>query len=234
MSTRMTAAPPPLAFGTFKLRGDELRQALHTALAVGYRHIDTATCYRNEEVVGEVLQDEIGSGRLTREDVFITSKLAPKEQGYEQARAAVLGSLERLQLEYIDLYLIHWPGVAGLRREDPGNQEPRRHSWRALEELQGEGKVRHIGVSNYTVRHLQELLQRCHVPPFLNQVECHPLCQQRELRDYCHQHNILLECDPARIKANFQVPPTLTEDELEQLDALDQNHHLCWDPTLVP
>eukprot|EP00043_Microstomoeca_roanoka_P008035 m.77641 g.77641 ORF g.77641 m.77641 type:complete len:277 (-) comp14074_c0_seq1:35-865(-) len=272
----MAAWPPPrIAFGTFKLRGDAARDAVRCALNEGYTHIDTATCYRNEIEIGEVLAEMFDKDMLKRQDIFITSKLAPKEQGYEQAKRAVNESLQRLRLDYIDLYLIHWPGVSGLRREDPGNRSPRLESWRALEELVQEGKVRHIGVSNFTVTHLQDLLAQCTIPPSLNQVEFHPLCQQIELRTFCKDHNILLQAysplgcgellshdvvaslaashnvqpgqvllswalervdclavkssSPERIKQNLQLCDLSTED-LQRLDQLNSNHHICWDP----
>eukprot|EP01147_Barroeca_monosierra_P002952 gene2952-5753_t len=181
------------AVGTFQLKGDDLRQTLEHALRVGYRRIDTATCYRNEEIVGEVVAKAIQDGTLTRDDLFITSKLAPKEQGRAQARAAVLASLDKLGLDYIDTYLIHWPGVGGLKREDTRNQIFRKESWESLEQLNKEEIVNEIGVSNYTIHHLQELLGHCTIRPARNQVEFHPLCQQKELRAFCNQHEIAVE-----------------------------------------
>tara|TARA_R110002050_G_scaffold77725_2_gene165833 strand:+ start:568 stop:1401 length:834 start_codon:yes stop_codon:yes gene_type:complete len=182
---------PPIGFGTHLLREEEAYNAVYCALTCGYRLIDTATIYRNEEHVGRAIRDFCEERKhVKREDIFLVSKLSPREQGYEAAKKAVEESLERLQVSYIDLYLIHWPGKAKLK---PGNVEHkkwRRESWEALEELCKEQKLRYIGVSNYTVRHMEELLAHCNLPPFVNQVEMHPRCTQIHLAGFCRDRGV--------------------------------------------
>ncbi len=178
---------PALGLGVFRSDpGEETRGAVATALEAGYRHVDTARAYGNERDVGRALA---GSG-LRREEVFVTTKLWNSDHGYDQARWACDQSLHRLGLEYVDLYLIHWP-VEGLRRE----------SWRALERIVADGKARAIGVSNYTTRHLEELLGDCRVSPMVNQVEFHPFLFQRDLLDFCRRHGVVLEAYSPLVKA---------------------------------
>lgn len=151
---------PRLGLGVFRSEaGIETENAVRWALEAGYRHIDTARVYMNEVDVGHALS----TAELTREDVFVTTKLWNADHGYDQTIAACRESLGRLGLDYIDLYLVHWP-VEGLRGE----------SWRAMEQLLADGMVRAIGVSNYMARHLTELLDVCNVVPAVNQFELHP------------------------------------------------------------
>lgn len=124
--------------------------------------------------------------------MFITSKLSPADHGYQQAREAFFESLDDLGLDYLDLYLIHWPAAQGVPMTSEQNAVKRRESWRALESLYKEGKVRAIGVSNYTVQHLEQLREYAEITPHVNQVEFHPQCQQKELVAYCEKHNIKL------------------------------------------
>ncbi|CAI5494591.1 unnamed protein product [Closterium sp. Naga37s-1] len=177
---------PRLALGTFKAKGGEVKEAVKAALAAGYRHIDTASVYKNEAEIGEAIR-EYG---IAREEVFITSKASPYEHGFQQALAACAASLERLQTDYLDLYLLHWPGVAKLDRASEKNAEIRLESWRALEQLQREGKCRAIGVSNFTAAHLDHLMTNSAAPPAVNQVEVHPLLTQQPLRAYCAERGI--------------------------------------------
>lgn len=185
---------PTLFLGTFRIRGfDVIDACLDAALAAGYRGIDTAGVYRNEAEIGSALFDADGLVQrhgLSRSDLFITSKLAPSHQGYEMAKKACLQSIQKLRCGYLDLYLIHWPGVQGLRHSDPKQAELRRESWRALEELQAAGQLRHIGVSNYEQPHLEELRRYAKAPCSVLQTECHPLLQRRELRQYCSSRGI--------------------------------------------
>ncbi|MDP3025807.1 MAG: aldo/keto reductase [candidate division Zixibacteria bacterium] len=170
---------PIFGLGTFQTRsGKETREAVLYALQVGYRLIDTASIYGNEEDVGEAVRK---SG-IPREEIFITTKLWNTDHGYDKALTAFERSLERLGLSYVDLYLIHWP-EGGLRNE----------SWKALERIIKEGKCRAIGVSNYTIRHLKELLKNSPTVPAVNQVEFHPYLYQKELLEFCHSHKIQLE-----------------------------------------
>ncbi|KAK1154948.1 glyoxal reductase isoform X2 [Acipenser oxyrinchus oxyrinchus] len=184
---------PVLGLGTFKLRGYEaVYRALDAALAEGYRSFDTAAVYRNEGDIGRALKELLPRHGLTRPDVFITSKLGPKDHGSE-ARAACEVSLEQLGWGYLDLYLIHWPGKQGWQSEDLRNREVRRESWEALEEMYKSGRFRAIGVSNYTLTHLQELLGSCKVSPAVLQVEYHPRLVQNGLLSFCRETGIHLQ-----------------------------------------
>ena len=170
---------PLLGLGVYLMRpGRETYQAVRTALETGYRLVDTASIYKNEEDVGKAVRD---SG-IRREEVFITTKLWNDDHGYDAAMRAFDASLKRLGLDTIDLYLIHFP-VRHLRHE----------SWRALEKLLESGRTRAIGVSNYTVRHLEELLGRSSVPPAVNQVEFSPFLYQRDLLEFCRKNRIQIE-----------------------------------------
>jgi diketogulonate reductase-like aldo/keto reductase len=173
---------PVLGLGVFQSPpGPTTRRAVRWALDLGYRHIDTAAMYGNESDVGEAVRES----RLPRDEVFVTTKLWHSDHGFEPAQKAARKSLERLNLSYIDLYLIHWP-----RANSP---EERLGSWRALERLRKDGVCRAIGVSNYTVRHLKELAVHSDVTPAVNQVEFHPFVFDPELFDYCQEHGIRLE-----------------------------------------
>lgn len=173
---------PVLGLGVFQSPpGATTRQAVRWALDLGYRHIDTASMYGNESDVGEAVRES----RLSREEVFVTTKLWHSDHGFEPAQQAARKSLARLNLSYIDLYLIHWP-----RANSP---EERLASWRALERLKKDGVCRAIGVSNYTVRHLKELSDHSDVTPDVNQVEFHPFVFDPELFGYCREHGIRLE-----------------------------------------
>jgi methylglyoxal/glyoxal reductase len=173
-------AMPRYGLGDYETgRGKRTENAVQWALEAGYRHIDTAALYGNEADVGRVLQRAIAEGRLKREDVFVTTKLWNSEHGYDRALKAFERSMGELGLEQLDLYLIHWP-VKGSRRE----------SWRALEKLYADGRVRAIGVSNYTRRHLEELLGHAKTAPAVNQIELHPFGQQRDTVACCLEHGI--------------------------------------------
>lgn len=173
---------PVLGLGVFQTPpGAVTVQAVRWALEAGYRHIDTAAMYGNEADVGRAIRE---SG-LDRKEVFVTTKLWYTEHGFESAKKAARASLERLGLAYIDLYLIHWP------RADPPSA--RLETWRAFEELQQEGVCRAIGVSNYTVRHLEELAAHSKVPPAVDQVEFHPFVFDPAFVAYCKDHGIHIE-----------------------------------------
>ncbi|KAG9346462.1 hypothetical protein JZ751_006773 [Albula glossodonta] len=181
------AQMPLLGLGTFRLRGsEETQRVVDAALTAGYRAFDTAAVYRNEADLGCALRDLLPKHGLTRDDIFITSKLGPRDQG-SKARQGCTQSLEQLGFDYIDLYLIHWPGTQGLGVGDKRNIENRAKSWATLEEFYAAGKFRAIGVSNYTPGHLNELLQMCQVRPAVLQVEFHPKLAQRELRELCRE-----------------------------------------------
>ncbi|MCI4168593.1 glyoxal/methylglyoxal reductase [Bacillus spizizenii] len=170
---------PWFGLGVFKVEnGSEATESVKAAIKNGYRSIDTAAVYKNEEGVGIGIKE---SG-VAREELFITSKVWNEDQGYETTLAAFEKSLERLQLDYLDLYLIHWPG-----------KDKYKDTWRALEKLYKDGKIRAIGVSNFQVHHLEELLKDAEIKPMVNQVEFHPRLTQKELRDYCKEQGIQLE-----------------------------------------
>ncbi|XP_037078001.1 aldo-keto reductase family 1 member A1-A-like [Pollicipes pollicipes] len=181
---------PKVSYGTYKVAGKNMEELLDAALDAGYRSIDTAEGYRNEAAIGAALARLLPAHGLTRPEVFLTSKLAPRSQGYESCLKAVAASLDALQTSYIDLYLIHWPGAAGLDPADPRHAELRAGSWRALEHLLAAGTLRAIGVSNYGRAHLRQLLDICSTAPHVNQVECHPYYQQKELREFCGKNSI--------------------------------------------
>ncbi|MEN1989716.1 MULTISPECIES: aldo/keto reductase [Paenibacillus] len=170
---------PWLGFGVFKVKdGQEAVDAVRTAIETGYRSIDTAKAYNNETGVAQGIRE---SG-IAREDLFITTKVWNSDQGYESTLAAFEASMERLELDYLDLYLIHWP-VKGKYKD----------TWRALERLHREGRIRAIGVSNFQIHHLEDLMTEATVVPAVNQIELHPLLNQQELRDYCSKHKIQVE-----------------------------------------
>ncbi len=176
---RSGGAIPQVGLGVWQSpRGDVTRGAVLAALRLGYRHVDTARIYGNEADVGGAVRD---SG-VPRGEVFVTTKLWNDDQGFDRALRAFDTSLAKLGLDYVDLYLIHWP-VAGKRLD----------SWRALERIKAEGRARHIGVSNYLVPHLEELLASATEPPAVDQIEIHPFLQQRETRAFCKKHDIVVE-----------------------------------------
>lgn len=174
---------PWLGLGVFLAKeGTEVIQTVKAALKYGYLSIDTAAAYNNEEGVGRAIAESIAEGTVAREDIFVTSKVWNSNQGYDSTLAAFNESLHKLNLDYLDLYLIHWP-VKGKYKE----------TWRALEKVYAEGKVKAIGVSNFQVHHLDDLLQDATVVPAVNQIELHPLLAQQQLRDYCKSKNIQVE-----------------------------------------
>lgn len=181
VSLNTGAKMPAIGFGTWKIfPNGRAKHATEAALKAGYRLIDTARIYGNERGVGQAIR---GSG-VPRQEIFVTTKLWNNKQGFDSAHKAFNDSLKRLGLDFVDLYLLHWP-VTGKRLD----------SWRALEEIYASGRARSIGVSNFTVRHLIELLENSNVLPAVNQVEFHPFLykEQRELLEFCKQHNILVE-----------------------------------------
>ncbi|NYF25290.1 aldo/keto reductase [Sporosarcina sp. JAI121] len=174
---------PWLGLGVFKVEeGQELVNAVKTAITHGYRSIDTAAIYGNEVGVGQGVRQAMAETGVAREDLFITSKVWNSELGYETTIAAYEESLTKLDIDYLDLYLIHWP-VAGKYKD----------AWRALETLYKEGRVKAIGVSNFQIHHLEDLMKDAEIKPMLNQVEYHPRLTQKELHAFCLRHDIQLE-----------------------------------------
>jgi len=169
---------PIFGLGTYLLTGNPGQKAIEFALGIGYRLIDTATLYNNEKIVGNAIKNS----KIPREEVFITSKVWNSDQGYSRTINAFNKSLSNLGFDYMDLYLIHWP-VEGKWKD----------TWEALEELYNKGKVRAIGVSNFYILHLEELLKIASIKPMVNQIEFHPFLYKKEILEFCQEQGIVLE-----------------------------------------
>ncbi|PFD52094.1 aldo/keto reductase [Bacillus cereus] len=258
---------PWFGLGVFKVEdGPELVEAVKSAIKAGYRSIDTAAIYGNEKAVGEGIRAGIKEAGISREDLFITSKVWNSDQGYETTLAAYEESLKKLALDYLDLYLVHWP-VEGKYKD----------TWRALETLYKEKRVRAIGVSNFQIHHLQDVMKDAEIKPMINQVEYHPRLTQKELQAFCKEQGIQMEAwsplmqgqlldneklqeiaekhgkttaqvilrwdlqngvitipkstKEHRIIANADIFNfELTKEDMEKIDALNQNHRVGPDP----
>lgn len=254
---------PQFGLGVYKVeKGLQIENTVKDAINIGYRLIDTAAFYENEEGVGKAIKE---SG-VPREELFITTKVWNTDQGYDQTLNAFDNSLKKMGLDYIDLYLIHWPV-----------KEKYLETWRALEKLYKDGKARAIGVSNFQIHHLKDILENSSEKPAVNQVELHPLLSQTELRAFCSEHNIKVQAwspiargrvlEDSDIKEIAQrhgksaaqiilrwhlqngimvIPKSvkkdrlrenadifdfeLTEDEMKQMNALNNNHRFGADP----
>ncbi|MBO0993951.1 aldo/keto reductase [Bacillus sp. SD088] len=171
---------PQLGYGVWKVPNEEAENAVAQALETGYRLIDTAKIYGNEVGVGQAL----AKSSLSREDIFLTTKVWNADQGYETTLKAMDESLEKLGLDYVDLYLIHWPTP---------KFDTYVETYKALEKLYKDGRTKAIGVCNFDIEHLQRIMDECDVVPAVNQVECHPYLQQKELKQFCKEHGIYLE-----------------------------------------
>ncbi len=174
---------PLLGLGTWEISdGNAVANAIHWAISAGYRHFDTATIYGNEKSVGQGIKNAMQEYDLKREEIFVTTKLWISSFQYDKALKAFERSLKSLNLDYVDLYLLHWP--------EPTH---RQDAWKALEKIFKDGKARSIGVSNYYQHHLEELLNETDVIPTVNQVELTPYLYLKDLKDFCENHDIRLE-----------------------------------------
>ncbi|ERM16872.1 aldo/keto reductase [Brevibacillus laterosporus] len=192
---------PWFGIGVFKVEeGSELVAAVKSAIKHGYRSIDTAAIYGNETSVGQAIHEGIQEANISREDLFVTSKVWNADLGYEATLAAFETSLNKLGLEYLDLYLIHWP-VKGKYKE----------AWRALEKLYKDGRVKAIGVSNFQIHHLEDLMGEAEVKPMINQVEFHPYLTQKELITFCRTHDIQMEAWSPLMQGQLLDNPVLQE-----------------------
>lgn len=172
---------PQLGFGVWQVEdGEQAINAVKKAIEVGYRSIDTAAVYKNEEGVGEAIR----ISNIPREELFITTKVWNADQGYEATLKAFDESMKKLGFDYLDLYLIHWPMPENDTYID---------TYKALEKLYNDGKVRAIGVCNFHIPHLERILSECTVKPVVNQIECHPFLSQIEIREFCAKHDIFVE-----------------------------------------
>ncbi|RXJ04635.1 aldo/keto reductase [Anaerobacillus alkaliphilus] len=190
---------PWFGLGVFKAKeGEEVVSSVKAAIELGYRSIDTAAIYGNEEGVGRAVRE---SG-VAREELFITTKVWNSEQGYESTLAAFDESMKKLGLNYLDLYLVHWPLPAVGKYKD---------TWRALEKLYKDGRVRAIGVSNFHVPHLKDLMADCEIKPMVNQVEYHPRLTQKELHEFCKENQIQLEAWSPLMQGQLLDEPVLAE-----------------------
>lgn len=175
---------PQLGLGTYKLNDDECIRVVRDAIDLGYRHFDTATLYKNEEALGTALNQAINAGDVSREDLFITSKVWHSHHGAQKAEQAFQESMEKLKLDYLDLYLIHWPWPQGGLYVE---------TFESIARLQGMGQIASIGVANFYEEVLEELIDKTGITPVLNQVELHPGFTQPELREFHHKHGIVTE-----------------------------------------
>lgn len=196
---------PIIGFGTWQANDDEAKQSVLWALEAGYRHIDTASGYKNEEEVGEAIKE---SG-IPREEIFLTTKLHNREHGYEKTKAAIDVSLEKLDTDYIDLLLIHWPNPIYSRENW---KEANAGSWKAMEEAVESGKLKSLGVSNFLPHHLDPLLETAKIKPVVNQILLNPSEMQPEVVKYNNEHDIISEAySPLGTGKIFEV------DELKEL-----------------
>lgn len=185
---------PVLGLGVYK-SGEHTKEAVLAALEAGYRHIDAASVYGNEKEVGDAIRE---SG-IPREEIFVTTKLWNDDMRAGIQREALLRSLEKLQMDYVDLYLLHWP-VADCYLP----------SWNILEELQSEGRTKSVGVSNFQTRHLDELMANSDIVPVVNQIECHPYLNQEPLRSFCRDKGIQVTAWAPLGRTNIFEDPVIT------------------------
>lgn len=177
---------PEIGFGTWKApTGEVTVEAVKAAIECGYTHIDCAAIYGNEKEVGLGIKES----NVDRKNLFITSKLWNDVRGYQETIDAFNKTLNDLQLDYLDLYLIHWPRPV---KYHDNYIEKNIESWKAMEDLYKQGKIKAIGVSNFKVHHMEEIMRNCEIKPMVNQIEFHPSCLEKEIRDFCKKENIVV------------------------------------------
>lgn len=177
---------PEIGFGTWKApTGEVTVEAVKAAIECGYTHIDCAAIYGNEKEVGLGIKES----NVDRKNLFITSKLWNDVRGYQETIDAFNQTLKDLQLDYLDLYLIHWPRPV---KYHDNYIEKNIESWKAMEDLYKQGKIKAIGVSNFKVHHMEEIMKNCEIKPMVNQIEFHPSCLEKEIRDFCKKENIVV------------------------------------------
>ncbi len=177
---------PEIGFGTWKApTGKVTVEAVKTAIECGYTHIDCAAIYGNEKEVGLGIKES----NVDRKNLFITSKLWNDIRGYQETIDAFNKTLDDLQLDYLDLYLIHWPRPV---KYHDNYIEKNIESWKAMEDLYKQGKIKAIGISNFKVHHIEEIMENCEIKPMVNQIEFHPSCLEKEIRDFCKKENIIV------------------------------------------
>lgn len=189
---------PEIGFGTSLIEGEQCVDVIRQALKNGYRHIDTASAYKNEQEIGRAIKES----NIQRKELFITSKVWKDSMGYDNTIESFYNSLERLQLDYIDLYLIHWP-----RNND---KQLNIDTWKALETLYKENKVKAIGVSNFLKHHLEIILNNCEIVPMVDQLEFHPGLMRNETLEFCKENNIIVEAWAPLGKGKMLENETLT------------------------
>ncbi|GJQ78284.1 hypothetical protein Trydic_g22126 [Trypoxylus dichotomus] len=185
---------PALGYGTWQGSGDDLEKGLEIALETGYRHIDTAARYQNEEIIGRVLKKWFDSGKLKREDLFITTKLAPSDMRPDNVEERLRESLRKLQLDYVDLYLIHFPIPIVINGSEAYGDPNITYLdiWKKMEDQVDAGLTKTIGVSNFSLQKVNNILKNCRIKPANNQVEMHVYFQQRELVDFCTKNGVTI------------------------------------------
>ncbi len=191
---------PLFGLGTWKSTKGEVYTAVKEAINIGYRHIDCAPAYENEAEVGQAIADSIASGVIIREELWVTSKLWNNAHIPKDVQPGLEKTLSDLQLEYLDLYLIHWPVVfspdvffpGSVKDYIPLNEVPTIETWQALEQCVEKGLVRSLGICNFNIQRLKDLHQEATIKPCVNQIELHPFLQQNKMIDYCQKTNIIL------------------------------------------
>eukprot|EP01028_Stygiella_incarcerata_P000837 TRINITY_DN1130_c0_g5_i1.p1 TRINITY_DN1130_c0_g5~~TRINITY_DN1130_c0_g5_i1.p1 ORF type:complete len:307 (+),score=87.16 TRINITY_DN1130_c0_g5_i1:498-1418(+) len=216
---------PSVGLGTWKSVKGAAAKAVDAALQCGYKHIDCAAVYGNEEEIGDVFEKTFSSGKVKREDVFITSKLWNTNHAPEHVLPACKKTLKDLHLEYLDLYLMHWP-IAFRHGEEvfPVDADgkaatsgvPLEDTWKAMEDLVDMGLVKAIGISNCNIRNVKRIMECARIKPVVNQVEMHPYLPQQELVDFCKKHNIVITAYSPLGTADFKQPdePSLLSDDI--------------------